>query len=141
MALALPLSAHAEAADFNIAPQPLTSALKEFGVQSQYTIVAQPDVVAAKTSRGVTQSAEPPSRITEGDLFVVDADPRDGDESMELCIDASVSGPSPGAVRVARVKGNCRRFVVVAQASGDAEVRFEARGTASVLVLNIAPAR
>ena len=101
-----------------------------------------PDTIFLHTvETGVTQSAEPPSRITEGDLFVVDADPRDGDESMELCIDASVSGPSPGAVRVARVKGNCCRFVVVAQASGDAEVRFEARGTASVLVLNIAPAR
>ena len=35
IALALPLSAHAEAAEFNIAAQPLTSALKEFGVQSQ----------------------------------------------------------------------------------------------------------
>ena len=90
---------------------------------------------------GVTQSAEPPSRITEGDLFVVDANPQDGDESMDLCVDASVSGQTPGAVRVARVKGNCRRFVVIAQSSGNAEVRFEARGTASVLVLNIAPAR
>lgn len=101
-----------------------------------------PDTIFLHTvETGVTQSAEPPSRITEGDLFVVDANPQDDDESMDLCVDASVSGQDPGAVRVARVKGNCRRFVVVAQARGNAEVRFEARGTASILVLNIAPAR
>jgi hypothetical protein len=101
-----------------------------------------PDAIFLHTvETGVTQSAEPPSRIVEGDLFVVDADPQDGDESMELCIDASVGGPTPSALRVARVKGNCRRFVVVAQASGAAEVKFEARGTASILVINVAPAR
>jgi hypothetical protein len=101
-----------------------------------------PDTIFLHTVQtGVTQSAEPPSRITEGDIFVVDADPKDDDESMDLCVDASVSGQDPGSVRVARVKGNCRRFVVVAQARGNAEVRFEVRGTASVLVLNIAPAR
>ena len=101
-----------------------------------------PDSIFLHTvETGVTQSAEPPSRIVEGDLFVVDADPRDDEEPMDLCIDASVSGPTPSALRVARVKGNCRRFVVVAQASGAAEVRFEARGTASILVINVAPAR
>lgn len=90
---------------------------------------------------GVTQSAEPPTRIAEGDLFVIDANPQDDDESMDLCVDASVSGPNASAVRVSRVRGNCRRFAVIAQGPGSATVRFEARGTASVLVLNVESAR
>jgi iron complex outermembrane receptor protein len=59
MALAMPLAAHAEATNFNIAAQSLTGALKEFGLQSRYTVVAQPDVVSSKVTRGVSQSAEP----------------------------------------------------------------------------------
>ena len=90
---------------------------------------------------GVTESAEPPTTVSEGDLFVVDANPRDDDESMELCIDATVTGPTASAVRVSRVRGNCRRFVVVAQGNGTATITFEARGTKSVLVLNVLPAR
>ena len=59
MAVALPLAAQAAEVAFNIAPQPLTGALKEFGVQSQSTIVARPDVVSTKISGGVARSAEP----------------------------------------------------------------------------------
>ncbi|MGE5501826.1 MAG: TonB-dependent receptor domain-containing protein, partial [Ignavibacteriales bacterium] len=59
MALALPMAAHAEVANFNIAAQPLSSALKEFSIQSQYSLVAPPDVIAAKTTAGVSESAEP----------------------------------------------------------------------------------
>ena len=60
---------------------------------------------------------------------------------MDLCVDATVSGAVPGAVRVSRVRGSCRRFVVIATGSGPARVRFEARGTVSELVLDVAPAR
>jgi hypothetical protein len=88
---------------------------------------------------GLTTNDEPPTKITEGDLFVVNANPQDGDESMDLCIDATVSGSR--GVRVARVRGQCRRFVVIAAGAGTARVRFEARGTASELVLDVAPAR
>jgi hypothetical protein len=88
---------------------------------------------------GLTTRAEPPTKIAEGDLFVIDANPQNGDESMDLCIDATVSGSS--AVRVARVRGQCRRFVVIASGAGTARVRFEARGTASELVLDVTSAR
>lgn len=99
-----------------------------------------PDTVFLHTvESGVTTAAEPPTSLAEGDLVLVDATPQDGDDPMELCIDATVSGST--AVRVARVRGNCRRFAVLAQASGTATVRFEARGTASVLVVNVTPAR
>jgi hypothetical protein len=53
MALVMPALAHAEAANFNIAPQSLSSALKEFSLQSQFSLVAPPDVVDAKITRGV----------------------------------------------------------------------------------------
>ncbi|HEX6858818.1 MAG TPA: TonB-dependent receptor, partial [Caulobacteraceae bacterium] len=59
VALALPFSTAASAAEFNIAPQSLTSALKEFGIQSQVTIVAQPDMVATKRTNGLSRSADP----------------------------------------------------------------------------------
>ena len=59
IAMLLPLSARAESTQFNIAAQPLTSALKEFGIQSQYSIVAPPDVIDAKRTGGVSQSLEP----------------------------------------------------------------------------------
>jgi hypothetical protein len=59
VALVMPALAHAEATSFNIPAQSLTSALKEFGVQSQYSIVAPPDVIDAKTTAGVRQSVEP----------------------------------------------------------------------------------
>jgi iron complex outermembrane receptor protein len=64
VALLLPTLANAQAANFNIAAQPLTSALKEFGLQSQFTVVAQPDVVARKATLGVSQSAEPEVALT-----------------------------------------------------------------------------
>lgn len=86
---------------------------------------------------GVKSSADPHTRMNEGDLFIVDADPVDGDDkSMDLCVDSSVQSES-NAVRVSRVRGSCRRFVVVAQSPGSARIRFEVRGTASELVLNV----
>lgn len=91
--------------------------------------------------QGITTAANPPAALTEGDLIVVDANPQNGDDSMELCIDATVSGAVPGAVRVSRVRGSCRRFVVIATGSGSVRVRFEARGTFSELVLDVTPVR
>lgn len=100
-----------------------------------------PEEVRLRTvENGAPRSAAPPSKIQEGDLFVVDADPHDGDESMDLCVDASTSGTT-SAVRVARVTGSCRRFAVVAQAAGRVEIRFSARETASILVLDVSPAQ
>ncbi len=64
MALALPMAAAAEVVAFDIAPQPLTEALKEFGVQSRSTIVAKPEVVQAKASLGVARSAEPDEALS-----------------------------------------------------------------------------
>jgi outer membrane receptor protein involved in Fe transport len=83
VALVMPALAHAEAANFNIPAQSLGSALKEFSVQSQYSLVAPPDIVDAKTTAGVTQSAEPEIALAallqgtglsyrrEGDTFLI----------------------------------------------------------------------
>lgn len=101
-----------------------------------------PDTVFLHTvEAGATTAVDPPTTLEEGDLVVVEATPQDGDEDMDLCVDTSVSGPDANAVRVARVRGSCRRYVVVAQAPGSATIRFEVRGTAAVLVLNVTPAR
>jgi hypothetical protein len=89
---------------------------------------------------GVTTASAPSPTMQEGDLVVVDALPHDGDDEMDLCIDASTSGDA-SAVRVARVRGSCRRFVVVATGSGAARVTFSARGTVTELALNVTPAR
>jgi hypothetical protein len=88
---------------------------------------------------GVTTSAVPSTTMPEGDLVVVDARPQDGDDEMDLCIDGATSGT--GAVRVARVRGNCRRFVIVATAAGTTRVSFSARGTETVFDVNVTPAR
>lgn len=101
-----------------------------------------PDTVFLHTvEAGATTADDPPTTLQEGDLVVIDATPQDDDEDMNLCVDTSVSGPNANAVRVARVRGSCRRYVVVAQAPGTATIRFEVRGTAAVLVLNVTPAR
>ena len=101
-----------------------------------------PDTIFLHTVEdGATTAVDPPTTLQEGDLVVIDATPQDDDEDMNLCVDTSVSGPDASAVRVARVRGSCRRYVVVAQAPGTATVRFEVRGTAAVLVLNVTPAR
>jgi len=92
VALALPALAHAEAANFNIPAQSLGSALKAFSLQSQYSLVAPPDIVDAKTTAGVTQSAEPEIALAallqgtglsyrrDGDTFLIvrASDPQSG---------------------------------------------------------------
>jgi outer membrane receptor protein involved in Fe transport len=111
MALALPLAAHVQAAEFNIAAQPLTSALKEFGMQSQYTIVAQPDVVATKTSRGVSQSAEPEialAALLEGTGLDYR---REGDTFLIVRADAPQSGSAAGG----GADGTVEALIVTAQ--------------------------
>lgn len=103
-----------------------------------FTLVAcappSPERIELETAEG-----RPPSRLAEGDLLVVDARPTDGSDAMNLCVDASSS--SSDVVRVSRVRGQCRRFVVVASAAGTARVRFEVRGTVSELDLDVTPVR
>ena len=41
-------------ASFNIAPQPLADALKEFGYQSGHGVLASPSLANAKVTRGVS---------------------------------------------------------------------------------------
>lgn len=77
-------------------------------------------------------------RLAEGDLVVVDTDPVDGDESMDLCVDATST--SPAIARVARVEGKCRQFVVLATSPGAASVRFEARGTINEIAIEVSAA-
>ncbi|HEX5776058.1 MAG TPA: TonB-dependent receptor, partial [Caulobacteraceae bacterium] len=82
-------------AKYSIAPQPLDSALREFGVQSGVAIMADADLTFAKQSPGFSATAEPDSALREilagtglsfkrqGDVFVIAqqggaADPQGG---------------------------------------------------------------
>ncbi|HEX5776517.1 MAG TPA: TonB-dependent receptor, partial [Caulobacteraceae bacterium] len=47
-----------EVASFNIAPQPLADALKEFGYQSGHGVLASPSLANAKVTRGVSGEQE-----------------------------------------------------------------------------------
>ena len=70
-------------AKYSIDPQPLDSALREFGVQSGVTIMADADLTFAKQSPGFSATAEPDSALREilagtglsfkrqGDVFVI----------------------------------------------------------------------
>jgi outer membrane receptor protein involved in Fe transport len=87
--------AHAEdKRDFNIAPQPLATALMEFGAQSGVAIVVPGELTATKTTHGVSASVEPELALQtilagtgltyrrEGELFAIvqvgAADPQSG---------------------------------------------------------------
>jgi len=86
--------AHAEdKRDFNIAPQPLATALMEFGAQSGVAIVVPGELTATKTTHGVTASVEPELALQtilagtgltyrrEGELFAIvlgASDPQSG---------------------------------------------------------------
>jgi outer membrane receptor protein involved in Fe transport len=52
-------AAAAEPVKFDIAPQPLTAALNEFGVQSSKAVLFTTDLTGAKITRGISQEAEP----------------------------------------------------------------------------------
>jgi outer membrane receptor protein involved in Fe transport len=86
-------SAWAEDASFNIAPQSLDTALREFGVQSGVAIMADAQDTRAKQSPGFNASADAETALRQllagtglsyrrnGDIFVVarvDADPQSG---------------------------------------------------------------
>ena len=49
----------------NIAPQPLSSALREFASQSQQAILVAPDLANAKVSQGVSNTADPETALTQ----------------------------------------------------------------------------
>ena len=63
-ALATMASAQVKA-DFNIPPQPLSSALKEFGLQSGYAVLATPADATAKVSQGVTGATDVEAALTQ----------------------------------------------------------------------------
>jgi outer membrane receptor protein involved in Fe transport len=87
-------AAHAdEKRDFNIAAQPLASALMEFGRQSGAAVVVPGQLTGARTTRGVTASMEPEAALhamldgtgltyrREGELFAIvkaDTGPQSG---------------------------------------------------------------
>jgi outer membrane receptor protein involved in Fe transport len=111
MALVMPALAHAEAANFNIAPQSLSSALKEFSLQSQFSLVAPPDVVDAKITRGVSQSAEPEvalAALLEGTGLSYR---RDGDTFLIV----RASDPQSGSAAGDGAEGTVQALIVTAQ--------------------------
>ena len=85
-------AAAAEPVKFDIAPQSLTAALNEFGVQSNHAVLFTTDLTGAKVTQGVSQEAEPEVALAQmlagtglayrrsGDTFlIVDAqDPQGG---------------------------------------------------------------
>ncbi|HET9159377.1 MAG TPA: TonB-dependent receptor plug domain-containing protein, partial [Caulobacteraceae bacterium] len=82
----------AEPVKFDIAPQPLTAALNEFGVQSNHAVLFTTDLTNAKVSRGVSKEADPEIALAEmlngtglsfrrsGDAFLIvsASDPQSG---------------------------------------------------------------
>jgi outer membrane receptor protein involved in Fe transport len=85
--------AAAQDARFDIAPQPLASALNEFSLQSRQSVLFTTDLAAAKTSPGVTGEVEVADALSsilagtgltwrrQGDTYLitkVDADPQSG---------------------------------------------------------------
>ncbi|MGE5501993.1 MAG: TonB-dependent receptor domain-containing protein [Ignavibacteriales bacterium] len=84
-------SAHAEDVTFNIAPQPLASALNQFGAQSDTAVLVRPDLAGSKTTKGVTGAASAEVALNtllqgtgltwrrDGDTFLIEAaDPQSG---------------------------------------------------------------
>ncbi|MGE5565862.1 MAG: TonB-dependent receptor domain-containing protein [Parcubacteria group bacterium] len=84
-------SAHAEDVTFNIAPQPLASALNQFGAQSDTAVLVRPDLAGSKTTKGVTGPASAEVALNtllqgtgltwrrDGDTFLIEAaDPQSG---------------------------------------------------------------
>jgi len=86
-------AAAAEPVKFDIAPQSLTAALNEFGVQSNHAVLFTTDLTGTTLSRGVSKEAEPEIALAEmldgtglswrrsGDAFLIvraDADPQSG---------------------------------------------------------------
>lgn len=80
------------------------------------------------------------TELQEGDLLVLDAKTmEDEDEDEQLCVNASVLEGSSATVH--RVRDQCRRFVILATGAGRTSLRFEARGTTTDIVIDVAPAR
>jgi iron complex outermembrane receptor protein len=86
-------AAAAEPVRFDIAPQSLTAALNEFGVQSSHAVLFTTDLTGAKVTQGVSREAEPEVALAQmltgtglgyrrsGDTFLIikaDADPQSG---------------------------------------------------------------
>ena len=84
-------AAAAEPVKFDIAPQPLTAALNEFGVQSMHPVLFTTDLTGTKLANGVNKEAEPEIALAEmlagtgltyrrsGETFLIvraDADPQ-----------------------------------------------------------------
>jgi outer membrane receptor protein involved in Fe transport len=85
-------AAHAEDLTFNIAPQPLASALNQFGAQSDTAVLVRPDLAGSKMTRGVSGAASAEIALNtllegtgltyrrEGDTFLIvsASDPQSG---------------------------------------------------------------
>jgi outer membrane receptor protein involved in Fe transport len=85
-------AAWAEDVNFNIAPQPLASALNQFGAQSDTAVLVRPDLANAKMTRGVSGAASAEVALNtllegtgltyrrEGDTFLIvsASDPQSG---------------------------------------------------------------
>jgi iron complex outermembrane recepter protein len=111
VALVMPALAHAEAANFNIPAQSLGSALKEFSLQSQYSLVAPPDIVDAKTTAGVTQSAEPEIALAALLQGTGLGYRRDGDTFLIV----RASDPQSGSAAGDGAEGTVQALIVTAQ--------------------------
>ncbi|MBX3214055.1 MAG: hypothetical protein KF850_18615 [Labilithrix sp.] len=74
--------------------------------------------------------------LVEGDVFVLDTTPLDGDfDPMDLCVRATSSAPE--RVEVRGVRGSCRMFVVAAKEVGSATVTFAARDGGATLRVDV----
>lgn len=100
-----------------------------------------PDQISLSSKTVALQpgSTSTTARLVEGDVLVVEAIPKDGAESMNLCVDASSS--EANVVSLRKVTDKCRFFVLAASQPGSALVRFQAREQTADLIVDVTPLR
>jgi iron complex outermembrane receptor protein len=110
-ALAACGAAHAEDLTFNIAPQPLASALNQFGAQSDTAVLVRPDLAGAKMTKGVSGAASAEialNTLLEGTGLTYR---REGDTFLIV----SASDPQSGSAAGDGAEGTVQALVVTAQ--------------------------
>jgi len=104
-------AAHAEDLTFNIAPQPLASALNQFGAQSDTAVLVRPDLAGSKMTKGVSGAASAEialNTLLEGTGLTYR---REGDTFLIV----SASDPQSGSAAGDGAEGTVQALIVTAQ--------------------------
>jgi outer membrane receptor protein involved in Fe transport len=102
----------AEPVKFDIAPQPLTAALNEFGVQSNHAVLFTTDLTSAKVTHGVSKEADPEIALAE----MLDGTGLSFRRSGDAFLIVSASDPQSGSAAGGGAdQGTVQALVVTAQ--------------------------